>query len=200
MSEGTMTATSDDNGVNNPSTQTGENNEVVSQRVFQERVSKLSGQKNELSSQLQNALDENTRMKSEQEEAKHNKQMQNEEYVQVIDDLKKNIDTLTPFKSQWETYETSKREAEMGKLSDSQKEIAEGMELLKLEKYVESVVQSTDAIQGKMSTERQGVQQTEEFGGYGSMIEWVSKDPLSYEKAKTARSGGDDKFGNIFGV
>lgn len=200
MSEDNKTAISNDNGVNNPSTQTGENNEVVPKSVFTERVSKLSGQKNELTSQLENALAENMKMKQEQEEARQNKLMQNEEYTQVIEEQKKTIDSLNPFKTKWEVYEAEKRELEMAKLPEDQKEFAEGMPLLKLEKFVASVVQSADAVTGKMSTERQGVQQPEEFGGYSSMMEWVSKDPSGYEKAKLERAGGDDKFGNIFGV
>ena len=37
-----------------------------------------------------------------------------------------------------------------------------------------------------------------EFGGYSSAMEWVTKDPEGYEKAK--KGGTNDKFGNIFGV
>ena len=37
-----------------------------------------------------------------------------------------------------------------------------------------------------------------DFGGYSSAMEWVTKDPESYEKAK--KGGTKDKFGDIFGV
>ena len=71
----------------------------------------------------------------------------------------------------------------MEKLPEGKREFGEGMELSKLQKFVETEVQAVNPNAGKTSSQRQGVTPNGgEFGGYGSYEEWASKDPVGCEK------------------
>ena len=115
--------------------------------------------------------------------------------------LKEALDLMTnernDFKKQaeqWNTYQNTKRESLMDKLTDdTDKSIAEGLSLDKLEKYVTKV---TSVNAPSTSSARATSGQAGEFGGYESALDWVQKDPEGYEKYKKKQN--NDGFGNIF--
>ena len=183
MSEET-TVQSDDNAVNNPSTKAGENNANVPQSVM-DRISKLSGQKNDLSSQLEEANAKNAEFVKAQDDARQKKMVENEEYKTLLSEKDTQIEKLTEVSNQWNTYQEETRASLMEKLPEGKREFGEGMDLGKLQKFVETEVQSVNPNAGKTSSARQGVNPAGEFGGYASMEEWSMKDPTSCDKYLT---------------
>ena len=73
----------------------------------------------------------------------------------------------------------------MEKLPEGKREFGEGMDLSKLQKFVEAEVQAVNSNAGKTNSARQGVNPAGEFGGYSSMEEWSMKDPISCDKFLT---------------
>ena len=77
---------------------------------------------------------------------------------------------------------------------DTDKSIAEGLSLDKLELYV-SKVNKTSSV--PTNTNRAANNQpVGDFGGYDSPMEFLEKDPEGYEKSREQEKG--DSFGNIF--
>ena len=180
MSEET-TVQSDDNAVNNPSTKAGENNANVPQSVM-DRISKLSGQKNDLSSQLEEANAKNAEFVKAQDDARQKKMVENEEYKTLLSEKDAQIEKLTEVSNQWNTYQEETRASLMEKLPEGKREFGEGMDLAKLQKFVETEVQSVNPNAGKTNTARQGVNPSGEFGGYNNSSEWAQKDPVGFTK------------------
>ena len=102
--------------------------------------------------------------------------------------LKEALDLVTQerndFKGQaeqWNTYQTSKRESLMGQLTDdTDKSIADGLSLDKLEQYVNKVsnVSAPSTSKARATTGSAG-----DMGGYSSWQEFAMKDPKGAEKA-----------------
>ena len=82
----------------------------------------------------------------------------------------------------WSDYKTNKRQSLMEQLTDdSDKTIAEGLSLEKLELYVGKVTKANPL---PTNTARAASQQPQgDFGGYSSYAEWAAKDPKGYEEA-----------------
>ena len=79
----------------------------------------------------------------------------------------------------------------MEKLSETDREFGEGMALVKLQKFVESKVQ-TNPNAGKIDASRQGVNpKVGEFGGYTSHQEWATKDPAGYQRERNPLDAQD---------
>ena len=180
MSEET-TVQSDDNAENNPSTKAGENNANVPQSVM-DRISKLSGQKNDLSSQLEEANAKNAEFVKAQDDARQKKMVENEEYKTLLSEKDTQIEKLTEVSNQWNTYQEETRTSLMEKLPESKREFGEGMDLTKLQKFVETEVQAVNSNAGKTNSQRQGVNPSGDFGGYNDSQEWAQRDPTGFQK------------------
>ena len=180
MSEET-TVQSDDNAVNNPTTEGSKNNANVPQSVM-DRISKLSGQKNDLSSQLEEANAKNAEFVKAQDDARQKKMVENEEYKTLLSEKDTQIEKLTEVSNQWNTYQEETRTSLMEKLPEGKREFGEGMDLSKLQKFVETEVQAVNSNAGKTNTARQGVSPAGEFGGYSDSSEWAQKDPVGFTK------------------
>jgi len=175
MSEET-TVQSNDNAVNNPTTEGSKNNDVPYDRFQQ-----VNSQKNSFA-------EENATLKAKLEEiakgnedARQAKMVENEEYKTLLAEKDAQITKLTEVSNQWNTYQEETRTSLMEKLPEGKREFGEGMDLTKLQKFVETEVQSVNPNAGKTSSQRQGVTPNGgEFGGYGSMEEWATKDPTTY--------------------
>jgi hypothetical protein len=186
MSEET-TVQSDDNAVNNPTTEGSKNNANVPQSVM-DRISKLSGQKNDLSSQLEEANAKNAEFVKAQDDARQKKMVENEEFKTLLSEKDAQIEKLTQVSNQWNTYQEETRASLMEKLPEGKREFGEGMDLSKLQKFVETEVQSVNPNANKTNTARQGVNPTGEFGGFDSWQEFAMKDPKGAEKALAAQT------------
>ena len=175
MSEET-TAQSNENAVNNPTTEGSKNNDVPYDR-FQE----VNAQKKDFASQLEEANAKLANYEKEQEEKRQKRLEQEGEYKTLLTEKDAQIEKLTEVETQWNTYQQETRTSLMEKLSEADREFGEGMDLVKLQKFVESKVQNPNA--GKTSSQLQGVIPSGDFGGYQSYVEWATKDPKGYEEA-----------------
>ena len=97
----------------------------------------------------------------------------------LITELKQKLETATEKADHWTTYQEDRRATLTEKLPENRREFTEGMDLTKLEKFVDSEVQSANA--NKTNSARQGVNPSGEFGGFKSYEEWAMKDPAGCE-------------------
>tara|TARA_Y100001938_G_scaffold37132_2_gene51284 strand:- start:797 stop:1363 length:567 start_codon:yes stop_codon:yes gene_type:complete len=178
MSEET-TAQSNDNAVNNPTTEGSKNNDVPYDR-FQE----VNTQKNDWKSQAETAMSKLKEYEAEQAKAREAKMVQNEEYKTLLAEKDAEIAKLTEVSNQWNNYQEETRTSLMEKLPEDKRQFGEGMDLTKLQKFVDTEVQSVNPNAGKTNSQRQGVNPSGgEFGGYSSWAEFAMKDPKGAEAA-----------------
>ena len=110
--------------------------------------------------------------------------VENEEFKTLLAEKDAQITKLTDVSNQWNTYQEETRTSLMGKLPEGKREFGEGMDLTKLQKFVETEVQAVNPNAGKTNSQRQGVTpNASEFGGYTSWEEFAMKDPVNAEKA-----------------
>lgn len=188
-------AQSEENAVNNPSTEAGENNDgMVSQSVFQSRLSKISSQKNEATARADEMSARVVELEAKETERIEADRMLKGEQDVIISEQKLRIEALTKIETAYNDRDSADRERYMERLTDADKEFGEGMETSKLRKFSEGRVQSPNA--GKTNSQRQGVTPNGgEFGGYSSMEEWASKDPISYTAQTQSPSSRGIKLG-----
>ena len=175
-------AQSEENAVNNPSTEAGENNDgMVSQSVFQSRLSKISSQKNEATAKADEMSARVVELEAKETERIEADRMLKGEQDVIISEQKLRIEALTKIETAYNTEDAARREKYMARLSDADKEFGEGMETSKLGKFSEGRVQNPNA--GKTNSQRQGVTpNVGEFGGYSNSSEWAQKDPVGFTK------------------
>ena len=172
--ENTAQTNNEQNIVKNESTEANKN-------VPYDRFSEVNVQKNDALKQvesLQAQLNKVNQANKEKEEAELAKQG---EYKTLLDNTKQELSGYKTKAEAWDNYQTSRRTSLMEKLSDdSDKSIAEGLSLDKLEMYVDKVsnVNSPSVSQAR-------VQQTgknAELGGYETIEEFAANNPLEAEK------------------
>ena len=189
MSEETVQ--SNDNAVNNPSTEASKTNEVPYDR-FQE----VNAQKNQYKEQVETMQTKLNEIEASNAKAREEKMMKNEEYKTLIAEKDAQISKLTDVSNQWNTYQEETRASLMEKLPEEKRQFGEGMDLSKLQKFVETEVQAVNPNAGKTNSQRQGVNPNGgEFGGYSSMAEWAEKDPIGY----TAQNQSPNSKGIVLG-
>ena len=185
--ENNVTQTTEDTQDNNNSTQADTKN------VPYDRFAEVNQAKNDLAGQvgkLQAQIDKMNQTTKQQEEAK---MVEDGKLKEALNIVQKERDDFKVQAEQWNTYQTSKRESLMGKLTeDDDKSIAEGLSLDKLEKYVSKVVNVSAP---STSSARATTGKAGEMGGYSSYAEWAQKDPKGYQEANSTIKGTDIKIG-----
>ena len=177
MSEET-TVQSNDNAVNNPTTEGSKNNDVP-----YDRFAEVNTQKNDWKAQAETANAKLAEFETKAAKAREAKMVENDEYKTLLAEKDAEISKLTEVSNKWNTFQEETRTSLMEKLPEGKREFGEGMDLSKLQKFVETEVQAINPNAGKTSSQRQGVTPNGgEFGGYGSYEEWASKDPVGCEK------------------
>tara|TARA_R100000353_G_scaffold139734_1_gene99504 strand:+ start:62 stop:418 length:357 start_codon:yes stop_codon:yes gene_type:complete len=116
MSEET-TAQSNDNAVNNPTTEGSKNNDVPYDR-FQE----VNAQKNDWKSQAETAMSKLKEYEAEQAKAREAKMVQNEEYKTLLAEKDAEIAKLTEVSTQWNNYQEETRASLMEKLPEDKRQ------------------------------------------------------------------------------
>ena len=191
MSEET-TAQSNENAVNNPTNEGSKTNENM---VPQSRVSEISAQKNEWKAQAETANAKLAEFEEKAAKAREAKMVENEEYKTLLAEKDAEIANLTNVSNQWNTYQEETRASLMEKLPEGKREFGEGMDLSKLQKFVETEVQSVNPNANKTNSARQGVNPSGEFGGFSSHAEWADKDPSGYEQSNLTATGKGIRIG-----
>ena len=135
--------------------------------------------------ELQAQLD---KFKSDQA-AERQKQLEEQgKWKDIAEERGKELEKTQADLKVWSEYKTNKRNTLMEQLTDdSDKSIAEGLSLEKLELYVGKVTNTANPL--PTNTSRAGSQQPQgDFGGYESYEQWATKDPEGYKKANQANS------------
>ena len=177
MSEESKTNAVEENNVENPSTDASKNNDIpysrfqevnTAKKELQDQVAKMQGQLN--------TIDADNKAKREDRLKK------NEEYTTLIAEKDAEIEKLSGFKTQWNDYEASRRDALQSKLPENKQKFASTMNLTDLEEFVD--IETTNANKGTgIDSSRAGAkpQAAGEFGGYSSMQEFAMRDPKGCE-------------------
>ena len=172
------TVQSNENAVNKPNTEVSKNNDIPYDR-FQE----VNAQKNDWKAQAESATAKLAEIEAKNAKAREAKMVENEEFKALLAEKDATISKLTEVQTQWNTYQEETRTNLMDKLPENKREFADGMDLSKLQKFVETEVQAVNPNAGKTNSSRQGVNPSGEFGGYSSWAEFAMKDPKGAEKA-----------------
>ena len=191
MSEENKSVQSNENAVNNPSTEASKTNDVPYDR-FQE----VNAQKNDYKKQMESMQTKLNEIEASNAQSREEKMKKNEEYETLLNEKNAEITKLTEVSNQWNTYQETKRTSLMEQLPDEQKEFGEGMSLEKLDKFVSTNVQAVNPNAGKTNSQRQGVNPNGgEFGGYSSVEEWAAKNPKSYKEQRNKVNGVTIAYG-----
>ena len=162
------------NNVTNNSTQADKN---VPYDRFQEVVSS----KNEMASQLGKLQAQIDKMNADNKTKQEAKMVEDGKLKEALDIITKERDTFKGQAEQWNTYQTNKRESLMGQLTDdTDKSIADGLSLDKLEQYVNKV---SNVSAPSTSKARATTGSANDMGGYSSWQEFAVKDPDGASKA-----------------
>ena len=189
MSEET-TVQSNENAVNNPTSEGSKTNEVP-----YDRFAEVNTQKNEWKAQAETANAKLAEFETKAAKAREAKMVENDEYKTLLAEKDAQISKLTEVSNQWNTYKEETRTSLMEKLPEDKREFGEGMDLSKLQKFVETEVQSVNPNANKTNSARQGVNPSGEFGGFSSHAEWADKDPSGYEQSNLTATGKGIRIG-----
>ena len=177
MSEETKveTQTTEEPQVKKPSTAAKENN------VPYDRFQEVNQVKNDLAGQVGKLQAQIDKMNSDSKSKAEAKMVEDGKLKEALDIMTKERDSFKGQSEQWNTYQTTKRESLMSKLTtDEDKSIAEGLsDLKKLETYVNKV---NNVNAPSTSTARATTGKAGELGGYGSIEEFAQKDPNGFQR------------------
>ena len=165
----TVNPKSDENAVNNHST------EAVEKNVPFDRFTEVNNAKNDALKQVADLQSQIDTINAANKKAEEEKMVKQGEYKELLDQKEKELKIVTEKANQWDSYQTSRRENLMTKVTDeNDKQIAEGLGLDKLELFVDRITstQSNATSQARAASGNKG-----EFGGYGSAEEFAMKDP-----------------------
>ena len=185
--ENNVTQTTEDTQDNNNSTQADTKN------VPYDRFSEVNNAKNDALSQVGKLQAQIDKMNSENKSKAESKLIEDGKLKEALDLMTNERNDFKNQAEQWTSYQDTKRESLMGQLTDdTDKSIAEGLSLDKLEKYVTKV---TNVSAPSTSTARATTGSAGEFGGYSSYAECAQKDPEGYTKSNNTIQGSDIKIG-----
>ena len=185
--ENNVTQTTEDTQDKNNSTQADKKN------VPYDRFTEVNTAKNDALNQigkLQAQIDKMNQTTKDKEQAKLVEDGKLQEALGIVtkerDDFKAQAD-------QWNQYQSNKRETLMNQLTDdTDKSIADGLSLDKLEQYISKVVNVSAP---STSSARATTGKAGEFGGYSSYAEWATKDPKGYQESNNSIKGSNIKIG-----
>ena len=185
--ENNVTQTPEDTQANNNSTQADNKN------VPYDRFAEVNQAKNDLAGQvgkLQAQIDKMNQTTKDKEQAKLVEDGKLQEALGIVT---KERDDFKTQAEQWNQYQNNKRETLMNQLTDdTDKSIADGLSLDKLEQYV---VKVTNVNAPSTSSARATTGKAGDMGGYSSYAEWAQKDPKGYQEANNSVKGTGIKIG-----
>ncbi|QDP56850.1 MAG: hypothetical protein Unbinned2716contig1004_24 [Prokaryotic dsDNA virus sp.] len=179
MSEENTTHT-EANQVNQPSTEASQNN--VSDGIPKHRFDEVNNKYKDMTTQNQELKAQLDEFKKTQAAEKQKQLEEQGKWKDIAEQRGQELEKAQADVAKWSEYKTNKRSTLMEQLTDdSDKTIAEGLSLEKLELYVGKVTKANPL---PTNTARAASQQPQgDFGGYSSYAEWAAKDPKGYEEA-----------------
>ena len=180
MSEENKTTQTEATQVNPPSTEASKNN-VSEGNIPQSRFNEVNAQKNEFKTQVSDLQSQLDKVNADQESTRNKELEKQGEYKKLLDEANAKLDKSSVVVKEYEEYKTNKRNSLMETLTeDTDKSIAEGLSLDKLELYVNKVTKvNTVPTNTSRAANNQPVG---DFGGYGSAQEFAQKDPNGFTK------------------
>ena len=178
--EENKTTQTEANQVNPPSTEASKNN-VSEGNIPQSRFNEVNTQKNEYKTQVSDLQSQLDKVKADQESTRNKELEKQGEYKKLLDEANAKLEKSSVVVKEYEEYKTNKRSSLMETLTeDTDKSIAEGLSLDKLELYVNKVTKvNTVPTNTSRAANNQPVG---DFGGYGSAQEFAQKDPTGFTK------------------
>jgi len=178
MSEESKTNQVEETNESNPTTEGSKNNDIPYSR-FQE----VNSAKKELQDQVAKMQEQLNTIDADNKVKREERMKKNEDYTTLITEKDAEIEKLSGFKTQWNEYEASRRDALQSKLPENKQKFASSMKLVELEEFVDIEITNLNKGTGTDSS-RAGVKpaQAGEFGGYASTQEWAIKDPNGFTK------------------
>ena len=174
------------NQVKQPSTEASQNN--VSDGIPKSRFDEVNNKYKDMTTQNQELQAQLDKIKADQEATRQKQLEEQGKWKDIAEERGKELEKTQADLKVWSEYKTNKRNTLMEQLTDdSDKSIAEGLSLEKLELYVGKVTNTANPL--PTNTSRAGSQQPQgDFGGYESYEQWATKDPEGYKKANQANS------------
>ena len=167
------------NQVKQPSTEASQNN--VSDGIPKTRFDEVNNKYKDMTTQNQELQAQLDKIKADQEAARQKQLEKQGEYKTLLDEANAKLEKSSVVVKEYEEYKTNKRTSLMEKLTeDTDKSIADGLSLDKLELYVNKVTKNS-SVPTNTSRPASG-QPTGDFGGYDSIQEYAMKDPKGAEK------------------
>ena len=185
MAEEQNTPTAEENSETNPSTKAEERKE--SPLHENPRFKEVIGQRNQLREEISKyQADE----KAKEDKLLHEKG----EYKTLLAKRDATIEELTSTNEAYKSDIGAFRQGLVDQVPEERRVYTEGMNMATLQKFVTDEQVTANA--GKADSSRAGTTAKGEFGGYGSMEEWASKDPRGCE-AYMAKNVVGYSWGNI---
>ena len=184
------TPQAEENSVTNPSTQADDKNDVPYGR-FQE----VNGQKNQFKSENESLKAELEKVKVAQEDARQEAFKKNSEFETLYNETDTLNKKLAEQIGVYKANEEQERADMMKQVPEDDVEFTSGMNNATLRKFINKTQSNINA--GKTDSSRAGTTAKGEFGGYGSYVEWATKDPKGYEEANgvVGNDGGQFNIG-----
>ena len=165
--------------VKQPSTEASQNN--VSDGIPKTRFDEVNNKYKDMTTQNQELQAQLDKIKADQEATRQKQLEKQGEYKTLLDEANLKLEKAQTDVKAWSEYKTSKRNTLMEQLTDdSDKSIAEGLSLEKLELYVGKVNKGNSLPTNNARAKSQAPQGN--FGGYDSIQEFAANDPKGAEK------------------
>ena len=182
MTEGQVnTQQAEENSVTNPSTQAAENKEqnpLHETPRFKEVISQKNDWKDKAISYESRISEYEAKEKAEQERILKEKG----EFQTILDRKDVELKDALSKGNEWTEYKSARRQAYLEELPEEKHEIFKALPFDKAEKFFQMETANSGAQNaGKTDSSRAGTTVKGEFGGYGSIEEWASKDPRGCE-------------------
>ena len=126
------------------------------------------------------------------EQQENTKLKEKEEWKTLAEQNEAKLNDALPYKEKYETLYSANKQKILSKFPEDQQEKFKDKD----PEWLESLLEAQGKNDFTEPSDRAGVPQKGDFGGYGSNMEWVTKDPKGYEKSRSDAEG--DKFGNVF--
>lgn len=178
--------------VKQPSTEASQNN--VSDGIPKSRFDEVNNKYKDMTTQNQELQAQLDKIKADQEAARQKQLEKQGEYKTLLDEANLKLEKAQADVKAWSEYKTNKRTSLMEQLTDdSDKSIAEGLSLEKLELYVGKINKGNSLPTNNARAKSQAPQGN--FGGYDSIQEFAANDPKGAEKYLAQNVVGYSKWG-----
>ena len=127
------------------------------------------------------------------ETQQNQKLKEKEEYKTLAEKYEAQVNDLNPYKEKYEGLVEQRRTKLLGRLPEDKRETFKNKDLDVLEFMVSELKTKVSEPSARNLV---GTKNTE-FGGYGSYVEWASKDPKGYEKANNTVQGQGVPLGYV---